>query len=122
MFGQNHKVRIHTLEQQMNFLMREHNDNESALTSKVALLQDSVKAQAAKIEELQHALNGSNKRINQLYEIVDQRLSYLGCAVGQHEQEIATLVDFKNALSTTGIVMKVADVAADQSARASFIA
>jgi chromosome segregation ATPase len=97
--------------------------------------------QADSIQELRHELNASNKRISQLfdvigvlmeenknnlskfnnivsnldtaYAIVDQRLSNLGFAVGKHEQEIATLVDFKNALSTTGIVVKVADVAAE---------
>ena len=139
MFGmnQNHEVRIDTLERQMNFIMQDHQTKEA----NNVILEQRVEQLRDKVKELQHALNNSDKRINQLFDvigvlmeenknnlnkfnniisnldtaygIVDQRLSNLGFAVGQHEQEIATLVDFKNALSTTGIVVKVADVAAE---------
>lgn len=214
MFNQNHEVRLHTLEQQINMLMRERADLLTAnqiitgesqpmfgigllnheyrlkalesndeitsqrlpainkelaeLRSQVALLTSETRentefvvedeselrkqveelkeklhvtemkrqAQSHSIAELQHAINNSDKRISQLFDVIgtliderrettaiiknveavystiDKRLSNLGYAVGQHEEEIAMLVDFKNALSTTGIVMKVANVAA----------
>lgn len=211
MFNQNHEVRLHTLEQQINMLMRERADlltanqiitgesqpmfgigllnheyrlkalesndeitsqrlpainkelaelrsqvalltrentefvveDESELRKQVEELKEKLhvtemkrQAQSHSIAELQHAINNSDKRISQLFDVIgtliderrettaiiknveavystiDKRLSNLGYAVGQHEEEIAMLVDFKNALSTTGIVMKVANVAA----------
>lgn len=125
MFGQNHEVRIHRLEEKVDFLMRREQE-----------LEMKSQAQSHAIQELQHAINNSDKRISQLFQVIgelidqrrqtdaiiqnvekvysafDQRLSNLGHAMGQHEEEICVLIDFKNALSTTGIVMKVANVAA----------